>query len=681
MAERDVRERDILVASNEYAYVQDLTKGDIVLYVGPTKISLSNTERLVDFREGRFQPVRSDEASGTHPFVVASAQEYVIVENPPRDPAVKAIKGSNSATELLVGKKIVVPGPVTFPLWPGQRAEVVRGHTLREDEYLLVRVYDEVGGGMPIGRELVIRGAEVSYYVPTNGLEVIPREDGGGYVRRAFRLRRNRGLHLRVIKDFTVPEPGGADESLPPGAYTAGQDVFVKDREGFFFPSEHAIVVRVVEALPLAEKEGLYVRDILSGRITTVKGPTNYLVDPTREDVVGRELDPDRLRLYRNKTPAFHGAAISIDIPPSTAVMVVAKDKREVVLGPGTRILDFEEELEVLHLSTGKPKDDAALLPTCFLRVDGNKVSDVVKTRTQDHVELELQLSYRVSFVSRHVPADRWFAVTDYVALLCDHLASLLRAAARRSPLDEVYRRGAELVRDAVLGEKTEGEPRAGRHFAENGMWVYDVEVLELRVLDPEVRKLLLDAQKAAIVMEVSRKSEENRARHEKVKEAVTQEIYLAQIATQARAVDLENAKNALVATRLEAQAAHDRLERIGRAENEAQALEIGAAARARVAERELEIEARRLEGRVQAFEKEMAAMAPELVTTLRALGHQEFAKELARTAAPLAILGGSSVTEVVERLLGALPVAASETVTGVLAASASAPNGNAKRP
>jgi major vault protein len=44
MPERDIRERDILVASNEFAYVQDLTKGDIVLYVGPTKISLSNRD-------------------------------------------------------------------------------------------------------------------------------------------------------------------------------------------------------------------------------------------------------------------------------------------------------------------------------------------------------------------------------------------------------------------------------------------------------------------------------------------------------------------------------------------------------------------------------------------------------------------------------------------------------------
>ena len=63
MAERDVRERDILVASNEYAYVQDLTKGDIVLYVGPTKISLSNTERVVEFREGRFVPVRAEDGA------------------------------------------------------------------------------------------------------------------------------------------------------------------------------------------------------------------------------------------------------------------------------------------------------------------------------------------------------------------------------------------------------------------------------------------------------------------------------------------------------------------------------------------------------------------------------------------------------------------------------------------
>lgn len=83
MAERDARERDILVASNEYAYVQDLTKGDLVLYVGPTKISLSNTERVVGFREGRFVPIRAEDgALGIAPFVAATSAQYIVLENP-----------------------------------------------------------------------------------------------------------------------------------------------------------------------------------------------------------------------------------------------------------------------------------------------------------------------------------------------------------------------------------------------------------------------------------------------------------------------------------------------------------------------------------------------------------------------------------------------------------------------
>jgi len=114
MTDRDVRERDILVASNEYAYVQDLTKGDIVLYVGPTKISLSNTERLVDYRSDRFVPVRSDDGSlGVSPLVAASSSQYIILENPPKDASIRPIKGSNASIELLSGRKVVVPGPAT----------------------------------------------------------------------------------------------------------------------------------------------------------------------------------------------------------------------------------------------------------------------------------------------------------------------------------------------------------------------------------------------------------------------------------------------------------------------------------------------------------------------------------------------------------------------------------------
>ena len=513
----DTRERDILVASNEYAYVQDLTKGDIVLYVGPTKISLSNTERLVDYQHGRFVPIRADEGGAVATFVAATSSQYIVLENPPKDPNVKPVKGNNSATELRIGRKVVVPGPASFPLWPGQRARVVDGHALREDEYLVVRVYDE-GHDAPIGTERVIRGTDTSFYVPETGLEVVPAT-GNSYVRKARRLRKGAGLHLRVVKSFEQL----AGEAIPPGKYEAGQDIFIADGEGYFFPTSSVEIVSEVKAIPLGEREGLYARDIATGYITTVTGPINYLPDPTRVEVVVRPLDDDRSDLYGVPKNTVSVRALSIYVPSSFAVLVTAKNKREVVRGPQTRVLDYDEDLEVLQLSTGRPKTSERTLRTCFLQTEGNKVSDVLRLKTADHNEIEVAVSYRVSFVG---PDEvRWFNVTDYVGLLCDHAGSLLRAAVRACSIETFYQSSTEILRTAILGEKREGEPRPGRHFEENGMWIYDVEILDVRILDPEVQALIGGAQRNAIVADVTRRQELLRLETERLKEQVRRAI------------------------------------------------------------------------------------------------------------------------------------------------------------
>ena len=701
MADRDTRERDILVASNEYAYVQDLTKGDIVLYVGPTKISLSNTERLVEFRDGRFVPVRGEEGSlGVYPFIAASSAQYVILENPPKDQNSKPVKGNNSSIELLTGKKVVVPGPVTFPLWPGQKAKVINGHELREDQYLVVRVYDKVeGDDSPIGTEKIIKGSEVSFYIPKTGLEVAPDEKsayvrsavtlldgeycvllapngqrkyvrgsavvfpepmeefvqkGGTKIFRAHHLRKNMGLYVRVVKDFEATD----GDQVPAGRYTAGQEIFLKDREGFFFPSENLEVVGEVHAIPTAEKEGVYVREIETGKISTEIGPKNYLPDPTKVEVVARQLDPETAKLYgllnhdKNK-------AVSIYIPPSFAVLVTAKNKREVVKGPQTRIMNYDEDLEVLRLSTGKPKTDESLLSTCFLQTDGNKVSDIVRVKTSNHVELDVTLSYRVSFVSGDGEAnnERWFNVKNYVGLLCDHLGSIVRAAVRSTSIEAFHANSTEIIRTAILGEKRGEEKRVGRHFNENGMWVYDVEVLDVKILDADVKKLLSDAQRSAIVAEVNTKQESLRLNSEKLKEDVNRQIYEAQMTTLAKAVELEGSKRNLSEAKTQAAIELDKLEKVGRAENEAKALEISTTARVEATAKEVKVDIKTLNAKVAAFKDEMGAIQPELITTLKVLGNQHLAAELAKNLSPLAILGGASIVDVLERLLKSLPI------------------------
>lgn len=698
MAERDVRERDILIASNEYAYVQDLTKGDIVLYVGPTKISLSNTERLVDFKNERFLPVRGEEgASGVCPFIAASSTQYVVLENPAKDAAVKPVKGNNSAIELLNGRRVVVAGPASFPLWPGQKARVVAGHELYEDQYLRVRVSDRVEGDpAPIGSERIVKGSEVSFYLPKTGLEVLP-DSTGSYVRNAvtlvdgqycvlrgprgqrrfvrgpgvvfpeaweefhavagarvfaaYAMRKDKGLHVRVVKTFEAK----AGEQVPPGTYQAGQELFLAGREDLFFPTESLEVLGEVSSIPLAEKEAISVRELATGQIRTIAGPAAYLPDPTRVQLMKRPLDAETIKRWNLK--GYDGTrAPAITIPPSYAVLVTAKTRREVVKGPQVRILDFDEELGVLSLSTGTPKTDAALLPTCFLLVDGNKVSDRLEVRTSDHVQLEVRLSYRVSFSSSPGSDDaRWFNVSNYVALLCDHLGSIVRAAVRATPIDRFHAASTEILRGAVLGEK-KGDKRTGREFEENGMLVYDVEVLEVQILDGEVDELLTDAQRSAITSEVARRKEGLRLLTEQAKHTVDRAVFEAQRQTQEAELALEAARRQLAAAKAEGKVEATRIEVLGKAKTDADALELASVAQTLAKARTAEVDERALTAQVNAFRAQMESMQPELIATLKSLGNQQLAASLTQHLGPLAILGGESVVDVASRLLAALP-------------------------
>ena len=656
MTEREVRERDILVGPNEYAYVQDLTKGNVILYVGPTKISLSNTERLIILEEGRFVPIRRDEVgNGVHKFAEVNSSEYVVLENPPEEDTPMPIRGANSTVPLRFGRKVVIPGPTTFPLWPGQRAKVIEGHRLRQNQYLIVRRYDDEQSEDPIGTETIVRGTEVSFFVPSTGLEVIPHE--GQYVRQAIRMNVGMGLHLRVISKFVSDEDG----QVPPGEYRAGQDIFLSGREGYFFPTDHIRVVGTVSAIALAEKEAVYVRSMDTGIVRTIEGPANLLIDPTKAQLVHRQIPQTERDLYGMKSNTEH-LAPTIYIPPSTAILVTSKDKREVVIGPQRRILDYTEKLEVLTLSTGRPKTDTRLLPTCFLQTQGNKVSDMFQVETADHVALQLELSYRVSFSGQ---SSHWFDVKNYVALLCDHLGSIVRAVGRATPIDVFYGNSTEVIRTAILGPRTEEGIREGRHFEENGMWVYDVEVLDVNILDDDVSDMLCEAQRSAIESTISRRRVGLHLGDRELEESVKRQISAAEVQTLHALNELQLAKCSVSVSKLETELKLEEEERIRRARNVADARAIELETETTLDNHKLAVEKDRLAAQVSAFGKQMAAIQPELVNTLKQLGNQQLVGALSKNLSPLAILGGESVAEVTARLLDHLPMGTNPNLGG----------------
>src|SRR5262245_42973287 len=135
--------RDLVLAPGEYAYMQDVTKGVIKTYTGPTVINPTAQERPVvfDHDERRFVGCSLEDA--VQPMAIAPEGSYLVLENPSARGDHPAPGGVHPAPDLEVGKVLNLTGPRAFALWPGEVVTLIGGHQLRSNQYVLVRVINE----------------------------------------------------------------------------------------------------------------------------------------------------------------------------------------------------------------------------------------------------------------------------------------------------------------------------------------------------------------------------------------------------------------------------------------------------------------------------------------------------------------------------------------------------------
>ena len=208
------KEREMVLPPNNYCLILDATKGNINVYVGPSKTAISDSDRPVIFDEEtkRFKQVPLDKAVKS--FATAPEGWYLVLKNPSANDKQPNAGSASSLGDngLLVGRKVNLPGPRSFPLWPGQMIKVIQGHRLRSNQYLMVRVYDEEAAkknlgeavvkttgesigeqlikeeDLIVGKVIVIKGTDVSFYIPPTGIEVL--KIGGSYIQEAVTLER-----------------------------------------------------------------------------------------------------------------------------------------------------------------------------------------------------------------------------------------------------------------------------------------------------------------------------------------------------------------------------------------------------------------------------------------------------------------------------------------------------------
>lgn len=353
------------------------------------------------------------------------------------------------------------------------------------------------------------------------------------------------------------------------------------------------------------------------------------------------------------------------------AVMVVdTAGNRRVERGPQRVLLEFNETLETLGLSAGTPKTTDKLLKTAYVQVEHNKISDIITTETADHVKVQLKVALRVNFEGDD--PTKWFAVSNYVKFLCDHVRSVVKASLRKIKIEEFWAASEGIVRNIILGSKpTDGSRRPGMVFSENGMRVYDVEVLKVEIGDTEIQNLLVGAQHEAVETGISLARDARRLEAVKRREAIQREELQAKAETQQyqSKLAIENvAQNLdLTVAKIKAQVeqAQQDLERqrhqnaVAEAAVEAEVLREKTKADNQIAILR-EKEAVRLESLTRESEatiRQLEAVQPGFTEALLALGNQETLVKVAEAMSVQQFLGGKDLPDVVKKVFAGTPL------------------------
>jgi major vault protein len=350
---------------------------------------------------------------------------------------------------------------------------------------------------------------------------------------------------------------------------------------------------------------------------------------------------------------------VSVDIWTGYAINVVSKTgKREVVIGPVTRLLNYDETPEAITLSTGRPKSTEKTITTAFLRVENNKVSDLITVQTSDFVDVSVQLTYCINFLEEY--KDKWFSVENYVKYVTDNMRSRLKKEVKNYTIQDFYANSTDIIRTCVLGEETKGHL-----FTENGMFVYDVEVLKTTVA-PKVAAMFDEHQQEIIekTLELSNAKAkmdviQALADAEKKEAELNNANALYRLALdrdyQEKKMEKEEAlkAQARAAVIAENQAKAD-LQGILTAIKEAELARNKAADDAKIAyEKELAaIEEAKQKAYAETIKEIMSAVDPALVAALTAKANADMLADATKHMSPIALAKGESVADTVDTLL-----------------------------
>jgi len=375
---------------------------------------------------------------------------------------------------------------------------------------------DPVEGGRPqLGRKELRKGPASFFLLPGERLE--------SGIQNVHILGADEALLLRARERYEEGEqahqPGERWMIHGPSDYVPPVQVEIVEKRSF---------------IALDENEGIYIRDLVTGRVRVHIGQS-YLLK-ANEELWAKELPQEVEELLakaktiasdRNARPTA-GAPTASDRDKTKVVIyraphgsaVQAFDykakKARVVFGPELIMLGPDEQFTVVSLSGDTPKRPD-VIKSLSLLLGPDFMTDIVTVETADHARLSLKLAYNWHFdvvKGSQESGDRVFHVPDFVGDACKAIASRVRGAVAAVSFDSFHKTSSEIIVSAVFGIDPEtNQPRTALMFKNNGLVITNIDIQSVEPVDQRTRDALQKSVQLAI--EITTKSLEATARHE----------------------------------------------------------------------------------------------------------------------------------------------------------------------
>jgi major vault protein len=594
----------ISLKNREYAYIEDANRGVVLVEIGPKVLTLEAHLTLV----------------AKSRMVELGTGSWCVLRNPVVRAEGRVVLDDFGQARIAVGDREVRVGPQVFPLYPGEELEgeisaeyvlgvyealrlraltafgeerasggarrreagdewLIRGpgryvpnaavvvvsdekaRVLKETEYCVVlNPVERTTGRLQEGRRKVISGPDVFFLEPGEELE--------GDVRRKHVLNEMQGLKLQALDDLTEPEPDGAGGVH---ARKAG-DTWIVRGPRTYVPSEKVLILKEIHALSLGQGEGLYVRDLRSGKVSLVQGPCQFMPE-AHQELHEKRLSPDAEALLGlappppvvstdGKGPRAVGEkvdrtrAIVLRIEDNAAVLIndFETNHARVEFGPAKVMLRPYEDVSVLELSGSTPKRPRQL-KVLMLRLGPDFATDLFEVATRDHARLRIKLSYKWQFdVEEDSEKDKSiFRVNDFIGYVCENLASRIRQVAAENDFETFHKTASVLIRRAIFGVDEAGRPRKDRLFSENQLRIIDIDIKDIAPVDDKTALKLREAIDTNIQIQLDASRQEAQAAAELKRIRSEEEKQLADIASHRKAeaerqslIELQNRNNQL---------------------------------------------------------------------------------------------------------------------------------------